>query len=170
MPLARVPALRLVSVLDPVRVKVLPLLMVSAPEFVKLPAAVKVALLARVSAPVLLLRFARSFVAPVLIVPPSSVNTDELVVMLAVAVRSRLPARTNVPPESVEPLIWVSAGAVKVSPLLMVSVPVLLKLAAVVDRLLLVPAMVRLLVLEASALRVLTPLELMVPPCSVSVA
>jgi hypothetical protein len=42
----------------------------------------------------------------------------------------------------VEPLIWVRAGAVKLSPALMVSVPVLLKLAAVVEMLLLVPAMV----------------------------
>ena len=47
----------------------------------------------------------------------------------------------------------------------MVSVPVLLKLVALVETLLLDPAMVRVLVLDASALRALTPLELMVPPC-----
>ena len=151
------------------RANLLPLLIVSLPLLVKPPAAVKLALPARVKLLVLLLRLARSLVVPVLMLPPSSVNTAEFVVMLAAAVRFKLPPSTNVPPERVEPLICVSLAAVKLSPLLMVSVPVLLKLAAVVDTLTPVPAMVRLPVLVASAASAFTPLELIVPPCSVSV-
>ncbi len=69
-------------------------------------------------------------------------------------------------------LIWVRLPAVKLSPLLMVSVPVLLKLAAVVVTLLQVPAMVRVLVLKAKPARALVPPELlwMVPPARVRVA
>src|SRR5579859_3735770 len=102
-------------------------------------------------------------------VPPSKVSVDELVVMLVAVVRLRLPARTNVPPDRVVPLTCVSLAAVKLSPELMVSVPVLLKLAAEVETLLPVPAIVRLLVLEARAARAFALPELMVPPDSVRV-
>jgi len=91
--------------------------------------------------------------------------------MFSLAVRIRLPASTNVPPESVVPLICVSLGAVKLSPLSVVNVPVLLKLLAVVETLLLVPPMVSVpefVVRPASAFVLL--LFSIVPPASVSLA
>src|SRR5260370_1276003 len=52
----------------------------------------------------------------------------------------------------------------------MVSVPALLKLDALVETLVPVPAMVSVLVLAARAARAVVPSELMVPPCSFTVA
>ena len=157
----------------PVTPSVLPLFTVRLPELVRLPTVVKLALLASVRLLVFLFKLAKAFVAPDFMVPPCSVNVEELVVILIpLVVRSRLPPSTNVPPERVEPLICVSLAAVKLSPPLMVSVPVLLKLAAVVETLLPVPAMVSFPVLLARPARASLPPELlwMVPPASVRLA
>ncbi len=89
-----------------VTVNWLPGLTVRAPELVKLPTVEKLALLASVNVLVLLFKLAKAFAAPDIMVPPSSVNVEELVVILMpLVVRSRLPPSTNVPPERVEPLI-----------------------------------------------------------------
>ena len=153
---------------------VLPLLTVNVPELVKLPVVVKLALFPKVRILVLDARFNSAFepFEVFSMVPPSIVNVAELVVMFAVPVlRSRLPPSSYVPADSVVPLIWVRAFAVKLSPLLMVSVPVLLKLAAVVDALLLEPPMVSLPLFTASPASALLLFAFsMVPPARTRVA
>ncbi len=118
-----------------------------------------------------LFKLARALVAPDMIVPPSSVSVDELVVMLMPLPTFRLPPRTKVPPDKVEPLIWASVPVtVNALLLLMVSVPGLEKLPAVVN---VAPfAMVKLPVLVARFARAFDPPVLlwMVPPPSVSLA
>src|SRR4029077_18101657 len=129
-----------------------------APVLVKLPLVVKLALFASVNVLAFLFKLAKALVAPDMIVPPSSVRGEEVGVrLMPLVVRSILPRSANVPPERVEPLIWLRAAAVKLSPLLMVNVPVLLKLAAVVETLLALPAMVSLPVLLANPARAFVP-------------
>src|ERR1700732_4201284 len=118
---------------------------------------------------VFLFKLARALVAPDMIVPPSSVSVDELVVMLRPLPPFRWPPRTKVPPDKVEPLIWASVPVtVNALLLLMVSVPGLEKLPAVVNAALF--AMVKLPVLVARFARAFDPPVLlwMVPPPSVS--
>src|ERR1700683_931529 len=148
--------------------------MATVPVLVKLPvvAVVRLALSARVRLLVLEVSPLSAFTPLELMVPSSSVSVDELVsTLIPAVVKSRLPARIKVPPESVVPLICVSLGAVKLSPLLMVIAPVLLKLVAVVETALLVPAIVNVPVLVARLARALVLFAFsMVPPASVSFA
>src|SRR5260370_13534877 len=106
-----------------------------------------------------------------MIVPPSSVSVDELVVMLMPLPTFRLPPRTKLPPDKVEPLIWARVPVtVNALLLLMVSVPGLEKLPAVVNVALF--AMVNLPVLVARVARAFDPPVLLgfVPPPSVRLA